>query len=208
MTEPTPERVEGVLVALPLKPFAAAKGRLDGLLGPVARASLARATAERVTAACRQAVDLTAVVTGDPGVARWAEGLGLEVIAEPAGGGLNGAAAAAAAEAERRGLAWCIVHADLPLLTPAGVAAVAGAVGPGRAALAPSRDGGTNLFAAACRLDFAYGPRSFARHLEAAGSLQVRVVVTVGTSLDLDTPEDLRGAANLPGGTWLRAYLT
>ncbi len=208
MTEPTPERVEGVLAALPLKPFAAAKGRLDGLLGPEARSSLARATAERVTAACRQAVDLTAVVTGDPGVARWAEGLGLEVIAEPAGGGLNGAAAAAAAEAERRGLAWCIVHADLPLLTPAGVAAVARAVGPGRAALAPSRDGGTNLFAAACRLDFAYGPGSFARHLEAAGSLQVRVVVTVGTSLDLDTPEDLRGAANLPGGTWLRAYLT
>jgi len=208
MAEFTGERVEGVLAALPLKPFAAAKGRLDGLLGPEARASLARATAERVAAACREAATHTAVVTGDPGVARWAEGLGLEVIAEYPGGGLNGAAAAAAAEAERRGLAWCIVHADLPLLTPAGVAAVAAAANPGRAAIAPSRDGGTNLFAAACPLDFAYGPGSFARHLAAAGHLQVRVMVTVGTSLDLDTPEDLRWAANLPGGTWLRAYLT
>jgi 2-phospho-L-lactate guanylyltransferase len=203
----TPERAE-VLAALPLKPFAAAKGRLDGLLGPEARASLARATAERVAAACREAVAHTAVVTGDPGVARWAQGLGLEVIAEPPGGGLNGAAAAAVVAAERRGLAWCIVHADLPLLTPAGVAAVAGRAGPERGAFAPSRDGGTNLFAAACRLDFAYGPGSFARHLAAADHLHMRVVVTVGTSLDLDTPEDLREAANLPGGTWLRAYLT
>ena len=191
MAESGREQVEGVLAALPLKPFAAAKGRLDGLLGPEARSSLARATAERVAAACREASAHTAVVTGDPGVARWAERLGLEVIAELAGGGLNGAAAAAAAEAGRRGLAWCIVHADLPLLTPAGVAAVAGAAGPGRAALAPSRDGGTNLFAAASPLEFAYGPGSFTRHLAAAGHLQVRVVVTVGTSLDLDTPEDL-----------------
>ena len=34
------------------------------------------------------------------------------------------------------------------------------------------------------------------------------MVVTLGTALDLDTPEDLRGAAALPGGEWLRAYLT
>jgi len=207
MAGSTPGRAEGVLAALPLKPFTAAKGRLDGLLGPGARASLARATAERVAAACREAGAHTAVVTADPAVGRWCEELGLEVITEPPGGGLNGAAVTAAAEAGRRGLAWCIVHADLPLLTAAGVAAVAGAAGPGRAALAPSHDGGTNLFAAACPLDFAYGPGSFARHLTVAGHLQVRVVVTVGTSLDIDGPEDLRRAAALPGGAWLRPYL-
>lgn len=208
MSESACRRCDGVLAALPLKPFAAAKGRLDGLLGPEARASLTRVTAERVAAACRAAGAGTAVVTADPGVARWAEELGLEVITEPPGGGLDGAAAAAATEARRRGLAWCIVHADLPLLTPAGVTAVAGAVGPGRAALAPSRNGGTNLFAAAGPIDFAYGPGSFARHLAAARHCQVQVVVTVGTALDIDTPEDLRSAAALPGGEWLRTYLT
>ena len=198
----------GVLAALPLKAFAAAKGRLDGLLEPPARAALSRAVAERAAAACAGTGAAVAVVTADAGVASWARGLGIEVIAEPPEGGLDGAAAAAAAAAALRGWAWCIVHADLPLLTPAHVATVAGAAGPGAVGLAPSRNGGTNLFAAAVPLGFAYGPRSFSRHLAAARHLERRVVVTVGTALDLDTPEDLRGAAALPGGAWLRAYLT
>lgn len=197
----------GVLAALPLKPFAAAKGRLNGLLDAPARALLTRAVAARVAAACRAAGAVTAVVTADPGVARWAEELGLEVIAEPPGGGLDGAAGAAAAEAGCRGLAWCVVHADLPLLTPTDVEAVAGTAGPGRVILAPSRVGGTNLLAGADPLRFAYGPGSFARHLAAARAGERRVVVRVGTALDLDTPEDLSTAAALAGGEWLRAYL-
>ncbi|MFH1331484.1 MAG: 2-phospho-L-lactate guanylyltransferase [Actinomycetota bacterium] len=198
----------GVLAAMPLKAFAAAKGRLEGMLEPPARAALSRAVAERVATACARAGAVVAVVTADTSVASWARDLGLEVIAEPPGGGLDGAAAAAAAAAVLRGWAWCIVHADLPLLTPAHVAAVAGAAGPGAAVLAPSRNGGTNLFAATVPLNFAYGPRSFSRHLAAARHLERRVVVTVGTALDLDTPEDLRGAAALPGGAWLRPHLT
>jgi 2-phospho-L-lactate guanylyltransferase len=197
----------GVLAALPLKAFTAAKGRLDGLLEPSARAGLSRAMAERVAAACVAGGAAVVVVTPDPGVAAWAWGLGLEVLAEPPGGGLNGAAAAAAAEAGRRARPWCIVHADLPLLTPALVGAFTAALGPRTAVLAPSRQGGTNLLAAAVPLGFAYGPRSFGRHLAAARGLERRVMVTTGTALDLDTPEDLRGAAALPGGAWLRAYL-
>lgn len=208
MTPPARASCEGVLAALPLKPFAAAKGRLDGLLGPAARASLSRAVAGRVAAACRQAGAVTVVVTADRPVRLWAEDLGLEVIAEPPGGGLDGAARAATVEAARRDLAWCIVHADLPLLTPAAVALVAGGAGPGRAVLAPSRDGGTNLFASCGPMEFAYGPGSLARHLAAARHLQRRLVVTPGTALDLDTPEDLRAAAGLAGGEWLRPYLT
>ncbi len=197
----------GVLAALPLKPFAAAKGRLDGLLDTGARASLTRAVAARVAAACRAAGAVTTVVTIDPGVSRWAEELGLEVIAESPEGGLDGAAGAAAAEAGRRALAWCVVHADLPLLTPADVAAVVATAGPGRVILAPSRDGGTNLLAGAGPFRFAYGPGSFARHLAAARNRERRVVVRVGTARDLDTPEDLRAAAALAGGEWLRSYL-
>ena len=197
-----------VLAALPLKAFTAAKGRLEGLLEPSARAALSRAMAERVTAAWVETGATVVVVTPDPAVAAWARGFGLEVIAEPPGGGLNGAAAAAAAEAARRGRPWCIVHADLPLLTPALAGAFTAALGPGIAVLAPSRQGGTNLLAAALPLAFAYGPRSFSRHLAAARGLERRVMVTTGTALDLDTPEDLQGAAALPGGAWLRAYLT
>jgi 2-phospho-L-lactate guanylyltransferase len=199
---------EVVLAVLPIKPFAEAKGRLDGLLDPADRACLSRAIAERVAAACSDAGLPTAVVTADPGVARWAAGLGLEVVAEPAGEGLNGAAAVAADEAQRRGLAWCIVHADLPLLSAEDVVAVAGRVHPGRVVLAPSRNGGTNLLAGDRPFPFAYGPGSFGRHLAAARQLERRVVVRVGTALDVDTPEDLRAAAARPDGCWLRAYLT
>lgn len=197
-----------MLAVLPLKAFASAKGRLDGFLEPSARAALSRAVAARVAAACVDAGLPVLVVTADAAVAAWAAGLGLEVAAEPGGGGLDGAATAGAAEAQRRGQAWCIVHGDLPLLTPDPVARFARSVGTGTAVLAPSRHGGTNLLAAAEPLAFAYGPRSFTRHLSAARHLDRRVVVTVGTALDLDTPEDLKGAATLPGGRWLRAYLT
>ena len=197
-----------LLAALPLKPFAAAKGRLDGLLPPPARAALARAVAERVAAVCLEAEAEVVVVTADDEVALWARALGIEVLPEPAGGGLDGAAAAAADEALRQGRPWCIVHADLPLLAPEHVAAVAALAAPGTAVLGPSRAGGTNLFAAAVPLTFAYGPGSFSRHLAAARRLERRVLVTVGTALDLDTPEDLLGAAALPGGAWLRSYLT
>ncbi|MBN2113719.1 MAG: 2-phospho-L-lactate guanylyltransferase [Acidimicrobiia bacterium] len=197
-----------MLVALPLKAFGAAKGRLDGILSPPARAALSRAVAERVAAACAAAGAAVAVVASDRGVASWAGSRGLEVIAEPPGGGLNGAATAAAATARRHDRAWCVVHADLPFLTPSNVASVLGAMGPGRVVLAPSRNGGTNLLAAAVPLHFAYGPRSFSHHLAAARHLERRVVVALGTALDLDTPEDLRAAAALPGGEWLREYLT
>ena len=201
-------RPQGILAALPLKPFTAAKGRLDGALSPAARLDLSRATAGRVVAACRGAGAAVAVVTGDAGVASWAHDLGLEVIPEPPGGGLDGAAAAAASLAMARHEAWCIVHGDLPLLGEDDVAAIVGALGQGTAVLAPSRNGGTNLLAAAGRLEFSYGPRSFSRHLAAARHLERRVVVRLGTALDIDTPEDLQGAAALPGGSWLRAYLT
>jgi 2-phospho-L-lactate/phosphoenolpyruvate guanylyltransferase len=203
-----PSPAPALLAALPLKPFAAAKGRLDGVLDPPARAALSREAAGRVAQACAGAGLPVAVVTSDSEVAAWARGMGLEIVPEPPGGGLDGAAWAAAEVALSRGQAWCIVHGDLPLLTPDDVDRVARAFWPGRAVLAPSRNGGTNLFAAGVPLPFAYGPRSFSRHLFAARHLEHGVVVTVGTALDLDTPEDLRGAAALPGGAWLRPYLT
>lgn len=197
-----------MLAVLPVKGFAAAKSRLDGVLEPSRRAALSRAVARRVAAACAAAGAEVVVVTPDEEVACWAVEAGLEVLAEPPGGGLDGAATAGAALARGRGSAWCIVHADLPLLTPAHLQEIAAGARPGTAVLAPSRHGGTNLLAGTQPMPFAYGPGSFHRHLAAARHLERRVLVTVGTALDLDTPEDLRAAASLPGGAWLRDYLT
>jgi 2-phospho-L-lactate guanylyltransferase len=205
---PNITRSPRVLAALPLKPFASAKGRLARLLEAGPRADLSRAVAERVAAACDSACATTAVITADDGVAAWARRLGLEVVTEPDGGGLNGAARAAAGEALRRGLGWCIVHADLPFLTADDVVRVIEPLVTGAVVLAPSRDGGTNLLAATFPVAFGYGPGSFARHLAATRGFERRVVVTLGTALDLDTPEDLVGAAALPGGAWLRDYLS
>lgn len=195
------------LVAVPIKPFESAKGRLAGALGPGARAELMRETAERVVRASAAGGALTVVVTGDPTVAAWAHSLGIEVMAEPPGSGLDGAAHAAAESAVAAGEVWCIVHGDLPLLTPDHVTRVLAAADDGAAVLAPSRTGGTNLLASRRLIDFRYGPGSFARHLAAFPGDECRVIVATGTALDLDTPDDLATAATLPGGAWLTRYL-
>jgi 2-phospho-L-lactate guanylyltransferase len=196
-----------VLAVIPLKPFDSAKGRLERALDPPRRARLSRAVAAHAAAACDEAGLEVAVVTADPGAAAWARDLGLEVISEPAGGGLDGAARAGAETALAAGRPWCIVHADLPLLSAADVRHVQEAAAPGTAVLAPSRDGGTNILAGHTPFAFRYGPGSFSRHLAAAAGLRRVVLVRPGTALDLDTPEDLAGVAALPAGRWLLPYL-
>ncbi len=196
------------IVALPLKPFSAGLGRLGSVLTSGRRAQLSRALAGRVADACVAAGAETIVVTGDAEVAAWASRLSLGVLADPPEGGLNPAADAAAAAAMARGLGWCIVHGDLPLLGAGDVRRVLGLLDEGTAVLAPSRDGGTNLLAACRPLDFRYGPGSFARHLASARHLERRILVTTGTILELDTPADLYGAAHLADGAWLTEFLS
>ena len=100
------------------------------------------------------------------------------------------------------------MHGDLPLLGTADVESFLALLDEGTAVLAPSRDGGTNLLAADRPLDFRYGPGSFARHLLSARRLERRVVVTAGTVVELDTPADLYGAAQLAAGAWLTGFLS
>ncbi|MCJ7725061.1 MAG: 2-phospho-L-lactate guanylyltransferase [Acidimicrobiia bacterium] len=196
------------LVAVPIKAFSSAKGRLADALEPGARADLMRETAGRVIRAATEAGALAVVVAGDAAVAAWAHGAGIEVMMEPPGGGLDGAARAAAEGAVAAGTAWCIVHGDLPLLKPGHLATVLAAAEDGTAVLAPSRTGGTNIISARTLIDFRYGPGSFARHLAAFAGQPRKVVVATGTALDLDTPADLIAAAGLAGGAWLAGYLT
>jgi len=196
------------LVAVPIKPFSSAKGRLANALDADARVMLMQETAGRVIRAATEAGALTAVVTGDAGVASWAYGRGIEVLAEPPGGGLNGAARVAAEGAVASGSAWCVIHGDLPLLTPRHLEPALTAIEGGVAVLAPSRTGGTNILASTALIDFRYGPGSFSFHLAALAAAPHKILVSTATALDLDTPADLAAAALLPGGSWLARYLT
>jgi 2-phospho-L-lactate guanylyltransferase len=195
------------LVAVPLKPFSTAKGRLAATLDPDARADLMRMTAGRVIRAATDAGALPVVVTGDDEVATWAHARGIEVLAEPPGGGLDGAATVAAEGAIAAGTPWCVVHGDLPLLEPHHLEAALTAAGEGFTLLAPSRTGGTSLIASDRLVHFSYGPGSFSRHLAGSAGAPLRIMISTGTALDLDTRDDLVAAAGLAGGAWLADYL-
>jgi len=195
------------LVGVPLKPFSTAKGRLAETLDIGARGDLMRVTAGRVIRAAVDAGALPVVVTGDDEVGAWAHARGIEVLAEPPGGGLDGAATVAAESAIAAGTPWCVVHGDLPLLESRHVEEALAAASDGFAMLAPSRTGGTSLIASGRLLRFAYGPGSFTRHLAACAGAPLRIMVSTGTALDLDTRDDLVAAAGLAGGEWLADYL-
>jgi len=196
-----------VLAALPVKPFGVAKARLGPALDAAARSRLGMAIAARTGRAARDAGAEVAVVTSDRGVRRWARRTGFGVIDEPdgPGSGLDRAARAAAAEAHRRGLPWCIVHADLPLVIPADLAAVFDLARSGPV-LVPSHDGGSNVVASSGpSFPFAYGPGSFHRHLAAVPT--ARVLVHPRLALDLDTPRDLQHALDLAPDHWLERLI-
>jgi 2-phospho-L-lactate/phosphoenolpyruvate guanylyltransferase len=195
---------KAILAAIPIKPFGVAKRRLSDRLDSQARLRVGRAIAARTAAAATDAGALVAVVTGDVGVAGWARMRGYLTIDEgdAVDTGLNGAAQAVVSEANRRHRPWAVIHADLPLVTPA-------ALGPifelarTSTVLVPSYDGGTNVIAGHGSLfSFSYGKASFHRHLSHhPGSI---VAIHPQLALDLDTKDDLDRALRLPSGSWLK----
>jgi 2-phospho-L-lactate guanylyltransferase len=120
---------------------------------------------------------------------------------------LNGALEQGAAHVVAAGArALLVLPADLPLITPADIARLAGALGPAPAAvLAPARDGGTNALLAAppAALPFLFGPGSLSDHLAAARARGVaaRLVYAPGLELDVDQPDDLLVLACASGAT-------
>jgi 2-phospho-L-lactate guanylyltransferase len=159
--------------------------------------------AARTAAAATDAGALVAIVTGDPGVASWAQSNGYLTIdeSERPGAGLNGAAEVALFEATRRRRCWAIIHADLPLITPAALNPVFAAAARD-VVLVPSHDGGTNVIAGSgTSFRFSYGPASFHRHM--AHYPTARVVLDPRLALDLDTEADLTRAMRHPDGGWL-----
>jgi 2-phospho-L-lactate guanylyltransferase len=132
-----------------------------------------------------------AVVCDDPEVAEWARGLGALVLWE-AGRGLNGAVQEAVARLGGMGVEKIAVAAgDLPLATDLKWVTRF----PGITIVPDRHHDGTNVIGvpATAGFNFAYGPGSFARHLEEARrtELPTRVVHSSPLAWDVDVPEDL-----------------
>lgn len=198
---------KAILAAIPIKPFGVAKARLSGRLDAAARSRLGKAVAARTAEAATDAGALVAIVTADDGVAHWARSNGYLTIDESmsARPGLDGAAEAAVFEAARRQRGWAIIHADLPLVTPAALGKVF-SLAANSVVMVPAHDGGTNVIAGrGTAFRFAYGKGSFKRHLAAFPN--ARILTDPQLALDLDTVRDLRRAAADPTGRWLARYI-
>jgi len=173
-----------VIAVVPIRDFDGMT-RLQPVLSPQERSSLARVLAEGVVAATTDAGLRTLVVTASDDVWRWAVGRGLSVCDDP-GSGLSAAAAAGVACGGDK--PWMVVHADLPLVTSSAIAGIAQAA-ISSTVIVPSSDGGTTVICGYGRFPFSYGKGSFHRHLAAAP--RAKVFVSAQLSVDIDTPEHL-----------------
>lgn len=188
---------------IPIKGFTHGKGRLAESITPTCRSELNKATAGHVLDACEAAGFSSTIVTGDPEAMTWAEHRGAQVVPDPA----QGLDAACKAGVAARPDPWVVVHADLPLLDEETMTAVCRSLAKGLPVIAPARDGGTNILGHISPIAFAYGPGSFHRHLSRLDSRPL-VLTTPGSLFEIDTIEDLAATAHLPGGEWLRRFLS
>jgi 2-phospho-L-lactate guanylyltransferase len=185
-------------VVIPVRSFVFGKARLASALDAGARLALMQHMADAVINAA--GTRPTVVVTSAPEVIEWCAARGVVTIDDP--GSLDAAADAGRAWAAQLGLHRIVVaHADLPNASSLDGVATAGAA---RAAvLVPDRhDDGTPVLSVPVDADFefAYGPGSFARHIEAARHAQLEVVVVrdPGLGFDVDVAEDLADMEAVP----------
>jgi 2-phospho-L-lactate guanylyltransferase len=197
-----------IVAAIPVKDLGTAKQRLAQVLAPCERAALARVMLADVLAAVVGApIDRVWVVTRDPEAAALAHEAGVELLAEDQNRGHTAAVAFAQARAAELGAdAFLTVPGDVPCVTAAEIATLAGAATAPVAAFVPSRSGlGTNGVALAppAVMALRFGEPSFANHLAAARRLGLtpRVLALPGLGLDVDAPEDLAAVLREGGRT-------
>jgi 2-phospho-L-lactate guanylyltransferase len=185
---------------VPLKSPETAKSRLSTRLSPERRRDLFFSLARHVLTTCIEspALERVAVVTANAEVARFAEGLGALVIAEPRETGTAPAFVVGLAHLATLGISDVLMTAgDLPLLSGRAIDALvaARADGPG-IVIAPDQSGtGTNalLCSPASAIPPSFGVNSFHLHVAAARArgLAVRIVEDPDLALDLDVEADL-----------------
>ncbi len=191
-------------IVVPIRSLSDGKTRLSPVLDPLERSALTREMLERVVRAALGTASRARVVVISPDpdaladVGRIDPSIRL-IYQEPEHPGLNPALEqAAAAVRAAGGSAVLILPADLPLISSADIDNLLRRDAP--VVIAPDRHGmGTN--ALMVRLDafgepfvFQFGEGSYAKHHDEAMRLGVDALtaISLGTSFDLDTPEDLQ----------------
>lgn len=186
-------------IIIPVKPFAAGKSRLAGVLDAGERAALSKRLFHRVFDAAVAAMggSRIAVVTSDPSLAADIERRGAHGVVST--GDLNPALADACGFAMENGAQGIMVlPSDLPFIAVQDIAALAAALPRAPAVvIAPdAAEQATNALALAPPDPdfFRFGAASFAAHLAAARErgATVEIVRRGGLAFDLDTPDDYR----------------
>ncbi|WP_154794043.1 2-phospho-L-lactate guanylyltransferase [Occultella kanbiaonis] len=191
---------------VPLRDGRTGKTRLAEHLPAPERGRLVVALARHVVATLLAAdgISRVLVVTADPILVTDALDADprLDILTQPsAPPGLNAAVEFGREQVRRRrpGDRLLVIHADLPALTTADVAALLAPAAP--VTLGPDRAGlGTNAVVLRPGTDaftFAFGPGSLARHRHEAESLgsPAALVRRDGTAIDLDTEADFSALA-------------
>lgn len=205
---------------VPIKRFAVAKSRLEGVLTRAECTTLAAHMARDVLRALGAAPDITgiAILTNEPDLAALSEAATARLIPEAADGDYCATLGAAAAELGRAGARHLLVlPADLPTLSAGdiqGLLAAHTAAPPHQVTIcSATRDGGTNalVLTPPTALPFLFGPDSARRHLLAATSrgLAARQLELPAFARDIDTPDDvdwlLGQRIACATGAWLKA---
>ncbi|MBF6612359.1 MAG: 2-phospho-L-lactate guanylyltransferase [Chloroflexi bacterium] len=185
------------VAVVPIKELREAKSRLAGWLSPQQRAALALDMLAHVlhTIEASGAVNNIALISPAANVGHLPPGV---ILLKQARSGLNnlleqGREWAISQEAD----ALMVTFADLPLLSPDDLVDIEDLGEREKTVvLAPDRHGhGTNVMLAhpLSLAHFAFGPDSYSKHLAEAwqNGAHVETYISLGTSLDIDTPADL-----------------
>ena len=184
---------------LPVKPFDWAKSRLDGVLSPAERASLARQLMQGSLSALieSQCFQRVVVVSRDAEALAIAQEHGAQGLAEDAPADLNLAIVTARNLAMLEGAgSMLILASDLPLVRPEDIQRIVTSGERASAVIVPDRHAqGTNalLLSPPDLIEPAFGIQSFPRHmalLSDAGAT-VSVLRIKGVAFDVDVPRDL-----------------
>jgi 2-phospho-L-lactate guanylyltransferase len=189
-------------LVVPVKVLARAKSRLAALAG-AHRPALALAMAADTVAAALDCPEVARIiaVTDDPEASRVLEALGVVVIQDEPGRGLNPALRHGAAVAADRwpGTGIGALAADLPALRPMELALCLRAASRWQQAFVPDAAGsGTTLYTARPGAAFKpqFGTDSARRH-RAAGAAELTLPDLASLRRDVDAPADLREATGL-----------
>ncbi|HHQ15022.1 MAG TPA: 2-phospho-L-lactate guanylyltransferase [Chromatiales bacterium] len=201
------------VAVVPVKPFDAAKRRLQTALDTAECAGLAEAMLRDVLDALAGSRACTSIcLLGGADARRLAQHGSLRWIDDAGHGGLNSALELAAAKlAAEQVDTLLVLPGDLPCISAADLDAL-DAVHRGGLTVCPARrDGGTNalMLSPPDAINFHFGPDSARRHLEAgiAAGLASRLHDAEAFGLDVDTADDLLWLCQHAGDTHTGRFL-